>query len=118
MAGERPPLDPLTPENTGADVITVIYCLATVSIVVAVIYFGHGANRRIPFRFDDATYVVANVHTPLSNLQDGRLTVCCKLWAIGSTILWTFAVHYGLGQRKAALSESNIDTFFKVNRHS
>jgi len=61
MAAERPPLDPLTSEDTGPAVIIVIYALASVSVLVAVIRFTYSATHNIPFGFDDGAYVPAHV---------------------------------------------------------
>lgn len=70
MAGERPPLDPLTAENTGAAVIIVIYTLVSISIGFVVIRFWLQAVHKIPFAADDGTFIVASVHNLLSlNLE-------------------------------------------------
>lgn len=61
MAGVRPPLDPLTPDNDGASLIVVSYSLALASIVVALIRYGLQVIRSIPFGWDDGIYLIANV---------------------------------------------------------
>jgi hypothetical protein len=61
MAGERAPLHALTPEDRGSIILVVSYSLATVSVVIAVLRLALTLTRKIPFGFDDATYILANV---------------------------------------------------------
>lgn len=68
MAAERPPLDHLTAENTGPAVITVIYILASLSTVAAIIPFWFSIHHKIAFGLDDATYALANVRVLLLTL--------------------------------------------------
>ncbi|KAF2671581.1 hypothetical protein BT63DRAFT_452085 [Microthyrium microscopicum] len=80
MAGERPPLNSLTAENTGPTVIVVSYILVSISVVVTIIRFSLSVERKILFGLDDTAYVLAN------------------LWAIASSVLWHLAAKAGLGQ--------------------
>ena len=61
MAGERDPLDPLTPDDIGVYVVVVCYSLASVSVVVTIIRYSLSALRKVAFGLDDAAYVLANV---------------------------------------------------------
>jgi hypothetical protein len=61
MAGERAPLNPLTPDDTGVIVVVVCYSLASVSVLVNIIRYSLSALRKIAFGLDDAAYVLANV---------------------------------------------------------
>lgn len=61
MAGERAPLNPLTPDDIGVVVIVVSYSLASVSVVVTIIRYSLSVLRKVPFGLDDAAYVLANV---------------------------------------------------------
>lgn len=61
MASERPPLDRLTANDTGAAVLVVVYTLALLSVVVSIIHFWNAIARKTKLGFDDAAYILANV---------------------------------------------------------
>jgi hypothetical protein len=73
MAGERAPLNPLTPDEIGVAVIIVCYSLTSVSVMVTIIRYSLSAVRKVGFGLDDAAYVLANVRIS-STSEYKRLT--------------------------------------------
>lgn len=112
-----PPLVAHGPDNNGAIVVVITYSFMFITILFAILRSYSSYMQKRELSWDDITFSVAVVRNTAFCLQytDRGLIFCLlQLLIIPESILTERAVGQGLGQHIAAISTSNLASYYKV----
>lgn len=115
MSGTYPPIAGLSPDNQGPANTVVAIILSATSILFSSIRYAIGRKRVLQIDSDDVVFGIALVRLCNFPLQAYDLLNICQCFGVTMSIVSHASVDAGLGRHQDALSQKQVERYFKAS---